>query len=359
MPRELTPLTYDEADEIVHRLVGNDALSAEMAARLLLAVRDADAPSAAGASGGGRSAWLVSVEAREWLRMHLRLAPATSNCRRWLDEILAARPCRLRARSARAPVGSWSCSNHDRPASRVRLLSVRPSQVGGSLMLEYKGFRGRVDIDNGEDAFTGEVDGIRDVVTFEGRTPVEVKIAFRASVEDYLAMGGAAPVPPAAPAVPLKPVHWRRWAVIGPDGDCRRLCLTEGDACETACGDEEVQEVAVYPVDAPAPAVRWEDDETVKAARRAALQAIVDGLRAVGVAASVVGDGSTALDALCRAVAACGPPDAEPLPEVRAEDIEAVRELPYNLNAARDGGERHRRILAVLEAAQARQREGR
>ena len=203
-------------------------------------------------------------------------------------------------------------------------------------MLEYKGFRGRVDIDNGEDAFTGEVDGIRDVVTFEGRTPVEVKIAFRASVEDYLAMGGAAPVPPAAPAVPLKPVHWRRWAVIGPDGDCRRLCLTDGDAWETACGDEEVQEVAVYPVDAPAPAVRtrWEDDDTVKAARRAALQAIVDGLWAVGVAASVVGDGSTALDALCRAVAACGTPDAEPLPDVRAEDVAEIDAMIAKLESS-------------------------
>ena len=70
-------------------------------------------------------------------------------------------------------------------------------------MLEYKGFRGRVDIDNGESAFTGEVDGIRDVVTFEGRTPDEVAEAFRASVEDYLAMGGAAPV-----AAGSEPVAW-------------------------------------------------------------------------------------------------------------------------------------------------------
>ena len=183
-------------------------------------------------------------------------------------------------------------------------------------MLEYKGFRGRVDIDNGEDAFTGEVDGIRDVVTFEGRTPVEVKIAFRASVEDYLAMGGAAPVPPAAPAVPLKPVHWRRWAVIGPDGDCRRLCLTEGDACETACGDEEVQEVAVYPVDAPAPAVRtrWEDDPRVKAAWPTFFTLMIDDTHYGYIS-------ERDLETICRAVAACGTPDAEPLPVVRVEDV--------------------------------------
>lgn len=50
-------------------------------------------------------------------------------------------------------------------------------------------------------------------------------------------------------AAPLQPVHWRRWVVLGPEGELRRFCLTEGEACETACGDEDVQEVAIYPVD--------------------------------------------------------------------------------------------------------------
>ena len=84
MARELTPLTYDEADEIVHRLVGNDALSAEMAARLLLAVRDGDAPSAAGASETGPSGVDSALEIRlrddaERLRSALRVHGAHSS----------------------------------------------------------------------------------------------------------------------------------------------------------------------------------------------------------------------------------------------------------------------------------------
>ena len=51
----------------------------------------------------------------------------------------------------------------------------------------------------------------------------------------------------------LQPVHWLRWAVLSPEGEPRRYCLTEGQACETACGDEDVMEVAIYPVDAVTP----------------------------------------------------------------------------------------------------------
>lgn len=39
--RELKPLTYDEADEVIHRLVGAEALSADIAARLLMSISDA------------------------------------------------------------------------------------------------------------------------------------------------------------------------------------------------------------------------------------------------------------------------------------------------------------------------------
>ncbi len=232
MARELTPLTYDEADEIVHRLVGNDALSAEMAARLLLAVRDGDAPSAAGASETGPSGVDSALEIRlrddaERLRSALRVHGAHSSSCDILMLLTSDPPLR------------------------------KPCSCGLAAALA-----------------------------------VPAPIAVRAD---------------AAPAAPLKPVHWHRWAVIGPDGDCRRLCLTEGDACETACGDEEVQEVAVYPVDAPAPAVRWEDDETVKAA----VGALYDAKGAIAFGDTVDArdtartEFSERVDALCRAVWRC------------------------------------------------------
>ena len=52
-------------------------------------------------------------------------------------------------------------------------------------MLEYKGYFGVVEADDG--AFAGRVAGLRDVVTFEGETFSDVEQAFRDSIDDYLA----------------------------------------------------------------------------------------------------------------------------------------------------------------------------
>jgi predicted HicB family RNase H-like nuclease len=52
-------------------------------------------------------------------------------------------------------------------------------------MLEYKGYVGAVEADEG--AFAGRVIGLRDVITFEGETFAEVEQAFRGSIDDYLA----------------------------------------------------------------------------------------------------------------------------------------------------------------------------
>lgn len=51
-------------------------------------------------------------------------------------------------------------------------------------MLEYKDYVGTVELDEG--AFVGRVAGLRDVITFEGRTADEVEQAFRESIDDYL-----------------------------------------------------------------------------------------------------------------------------------------------------------------------------
>jgi len=53
-------------------------------------------------------------------------------------------------------------------------------------MMQYKGYTGRVEFDDEADIFYGEVIGLRDVITFQGRTVEEVKKAFRESVDDYL-----------------------------------------------------------------------------------------------------------------------------------------------------------------------------
>lgn len=53
-------------------------------------------------------------------------------------------------------------------------------------MMEYKGYIGKVEIDDEAGILHGEVINIRDVVTFEGTSVDEVHRAFQESVDDYL-----------------------------------------------------------------------------------------------------------------------------------------------------------------------------
>ena len=55
-------------------------------------------------------------------------------------------------------------------------------------MLKYKGYLGMVEYDADGKIFTGEVIGIRSVVTFQGRTPEELEASFRESIDVYLEM---------------------------------------------------------------------------------------------------------------------------------------------------------------------------
>jgi len=54
--------------------------------------------------------------------------------------------------------------------------------------MKYKGYTGYFDYDEEADIFHGKILGIRDVVTFQGRSVDELKAALRDSVDDYLEM---------------------------------------------------------------------------------------------------------------------------------------------------------------------------
>lgn len=54
-------------------------------------------------------------------------------------------------------------------------------------MMQYKGYIGKVALDGQAGILHGEVIGIRDVVTFQGKSVAEIEKAFRESVDDYLA----------------------------------------------------------------------------------------------------------------------------------------------------------------------------
>ena len=55
-------------------------------------------------------------------------------------------------------------------------------------MLKYRDYMGIVEYDPDGKVFTGEVIGLRDVITFQGRTPEELEQSFRSSVDFYLEM---------------------------------------------------------------------------------------------------------------------------------------------------------------------------
>jgi len=53
-------------------------------------------------------------------------------------------------------------------------------------MLKYKGYTGVVQFDDEAMIFHGEVIGLRDVITFRGTTPKEIKEEFERSIDGYL-----------------------------------------------------------------------------------------------------------------------------------------------------------------------------
>jgi predicted HicB family RNase H-like nuclease len=54
-------------------------------------------------------------------------------------------------------------------------------------MMEYKGYIGKLELDDEGGFFHGEVVNTRDVITFQGESVAELRKAFQDSVDDYLA----------------------------------------------------------------------------------------------------------------------------------------------------------------------------
>lgn len=53
--------------------------------------------------------------------------------------------------------------------------------------MKYKGYFGEVTFDDEAKIFHGEVIGLKDVITFQGKTVNEIEKAFKDSINDYLA----------------------------------------------------------------------------------------------------------------------------------------------------------------------------
>lgn len=55
-----------------------------------------------------------------------------------------------------------------------------------SNILKYKQFIGSVHFSADDDAFHGKIEGINELVTFEGESVEKLKAAFHEAVDDYL-----------------------------------------------------------------------------------------------------------------------------------------------------------------------------
>ena len=53
-------------------------------------------------------------------------------------------------------------------------------------MMKYKDYIGHVEYDDEAKIFHGEVVGLRDIITFQGKSVEELEQAFKDSVDDYL-----------------------------------------------------------------------------------------------------------------------------------------------------------------------------
>ncbi|MCZ7649592.1 MAG: type II toxin-antitoxin system HicB family antitoxin [Planctomycetota bacterium] len=74
-------------------------------------------------------------------------------------------------------------------------------------MLKYKGYYGKAQYDPEAGLLHGEVLGLRDVVTFQGKSVAEIERAFKDSVDDYLdfcASRGESPEKPVTGKLPLR-----------------------------------------------------------------------------------------------------------------------------------------------------------
>jgi predicted HicB family RNase H-like nuclease len=54
--------------------------------------------------------------------------------------------------------------------------------------LKYKDFIGSVHYSDEDEVFFGKIEGINDLITFEGKTVADLKNAFIESIEDYIAI---------------------------------------------------------------------------------------------------------------------------------------------------------------------------
>ena len=133
-------------------------------------------------------------------------------------------------------------------------------------MMTYKGYTGVAEVGFDDGLIFGEVQGLRDMITFQGRSVEEARRSFEESVDAYLGWCAA------EGRDPEKPYSGKFLARIDPDlhRDLARLAARRRCSLNDVVAEALAIAVGHLPAPAPVPEPTWQE---VKAALRGASRA--------------------------------------------------------------------------------------
>ncbi len=117
--------------------------------------------------------------------------------------------------------------------------------------MNYKDYTARIEFDEASETFHGRIEGIRDIITFEGGSVAELKKAFHDSVDDYLEWATEEGF------TPERPYSGRLMLRLPPDLHRRAAALAQkrGESLNTLVRECVVRELGAT-LSAPRPAGR-------------------------------------------------------------------------------------------------------
>ena len=112
--------------------------------------------------------------------------------------------------------------------------------------MNYRDYTARIEFDEASETFHGRIEGIRDIITFEGSSVGELKKAFHDSVDDYLEWAAADGF------VPERPYSGRLMLRLPPDLHRRAAALAQkrGESLNNLVRECVLRELGATP---PAP----------------------------------------------------------------------------------------------------------
>ena len=109
--------------------------------------------------------------------------------------------------------------------------------------MNYRDYTARIEFDEASETFHGRIEGIRDIITFEGGSVAELKKAFHDSVDDYIEWATEEGF------TPERPYSGRLMLRLPPDLHRRAAALAQkrGESLNTLVRECVVRELGTTP----------------------------------------------------------------------------------------------------------------